>query len=466
MKRALLVMALIVSIYSARSEADEQVIEFRSFGQVTLYSGTPNPSHIMILVSGDGGWNKGAINMARNLATLDSLVVGVNVVHYLKALAVNSEKCSYPAGDFEALSKFVQKKLNFPEYVTPLLVGYSSGATLVYATLVQSPPGTFLGGVSLGFCPDLKLRKPLCKGYGLEWNYRSKMSTYIFSPAPAMKSKFVVFQGVTDEVCDPKDTTEFVGKIPNARIVVLPKVGHGYAGFKNWLPQFMDTYSQFTKATPDKHSDQKTTTQELKDLPLIEVRSKTTNNPLFALVVTGDGGWANIDRQLGENLADGGMDVVGLNSLQYFWKKRTPDDAGKDLDRILNHYFNTWGKKEVILIGYSLGADVLPFMTSRLPAQTQARIKLVVLLGPSNLVDFEFHLTDWLGGFSHNTSMPVLPEVDKLKDKKVLCVYAGDDKNSICRKMGSNAKAIPMGEGHHFDGNYSAIAESILKAVQ
>src|SRR5262245_14802356 len=184
MKWIWLIILLIASIYSARSEADEQVIEFRSFGQVTLYSATPNPSHIMILISGDGGWNKGAINIAQNLATLDSLVVGVNIKHYLAAQAANSEKCTYDDGDLEALSKFMQKKLNFPEYVTPLLVGYSSGATLVYATLVEAPPGTFLGGVSLGFCPDLHLRKPLCKGYGLEWTYQSKISTYIFSAAP------------------------------------------------------------------------------------------------------------------------------------------------------------------------------------------------------------------------------------------------------------------------------------------
>ena len=32
---------------------------------------------------------------------------------------------------------------HFPKYITPILVGYSSGATLAYATLVQAPVGTF-----------------------------------------------------------------------------------------------------------------------------------------------------------------------------------------------------------------------------------------------------------------------------------------------------------------------------------
>jgi type IV secretory pathway VirJ component len=69
--------------------------------------------------------------MARKLAALDALVVGINIIHYLKQLESSTEKCSYPAADFEALSQFVQKQLNYPSYVTPILVGYSSGATLV-----------------------------------------------------------------------------------------------------------------------------------------------------------------------------------------------------------------------------------------------------------------------------------------------------------------------------------------------
>ncbi len=122
---------------------------------------------MVLFVFGDGGWNLDVVDMARELSLLDSLVVGVD--NYLRELAKSNEKCSYPAADFELLSKFVQKKLDFPMYMTPVLVGYSSGATLVYATLVQALSNTFRGAISLGFCPDLPLTKPLCGGSGLEW---------------------------------------------------------------------------------------------------------------------------------------------------------------------------------------------------------------------------------------------------------------------------------------------------------
>src|SRR5512139_2393847 len=114
----------------------ESSVEFGRFGKVALYSPQGEPSHVVLFISGDGGWNLGVVDMARELASLDALVIGIDIVHYLKELEASSEKCSYPAADFESLSKFVQKKLDFPRYIQPVLIGYSSGATLVYAILV------------------------------------------------------------------------------------------------------------------------------------------------------------------------------------------------------------------------------------------------------------------------------------------------------------------------------------------
>ena len=154
-----LALALLATNLFARSEDS---LRFGRFGKVMLYRQSPTPSHVVLFVSGDGGWNLGVVDMARELASLDALVVGIDIIHYLKQLESSTAKCSYPAADFEALSQFVQKQFNYASYVTPVLVGYSSGATLVYATLVQAPTTTFRGAISLGFCPDLPLTKNFC----------------------------------------------------------------------------------------------------------------------------------------------------------------------------------------------------------------------------------------------------------------------------------------------------------------
>lgn len=141
------------------------------------------------------------------------------------------------------------------------------------------------------------------------------------------------------------------------------------------------------------------------------------------LLVSGDGGWASIDKSLAAALAADGIPGVGLDSLHYFWTRRTPDEAGRDLRRILDHYLAAWQTDKVLLIGYSRGADVLPFMASRLPPELTARTSLIALLGAEHSVDFEFRIADWLPGSMKDAPYRVQPEVEKLLGKNVLCIY-------------------------------------------
>src|SRR5436305_7102701 len=139
-----------------------ETLTYGRFGTVWLYRRTPHPSHVALFFSGDGGWNLGVVDMAQILADQDALVVGISVPFYMQKLNASKESCLYPASDLELLSKYVQKKLGFPDYQPPVLVGYSSGATLSYAALAQAPPSTFKGAISMGFCPDLPLAPPFC----------------------------------------------------------------------------------------------------------------------------------------------------------------------------------------------------------------------------------------------------------------------------------------------------------------
>ena len=84
------------------------MLTFGRFGPVTLYRDRQLPSHVILFVSGDQGWNQTAVTSARALASSDVLVVGIDLPNYLKTLSAAEETCSYPGGDFDALSKFVQ----------------------------------------------------------------------------------------------------------------------------------------------------------------------------------------------------------------------------------------------------------------------------------------------------------------------------------------------------------------------
>ena len=464
MKRSLLVFLVLMVSMVTITRAEETFLEYGRFGKVSLYQGSPQPAHVVLFVSGDGGWNLGVVDMARELATLNVLVVGIDIIHFFRELEKTGESCSYPAADFEMLSKFVQKKLNFPRYLVPVLVGYSSGATLVYATLAQAPPNTFCGAISLGFCPDLLLTKPLCKGYGLEWKIGSKGKGYTFLPASDLQAPWVALQGTIDQVCDPASTENYVKKVKGGEIVILPKVGHGFSVPKNWMPQFKEAFLRIV--AKDKTAQlRERESISLKDLPLVEVPAQGLQaHNVLAVIMSGDGGWAGIDRDIANTLSRKGVSVVGLNSLQYFWKQRTPEESSQDLGRILQHYLGQWGKKRVILIGYSLGADVLPFMANRLPKEVLDQVSLIAFLGLGEKVDFEFHLAYWLNGSPGKNARPVLPEVGKLRGKKILCFCGDQETDSLCHKLGTSlAETIILKGGHHFGGDYEGIAETILK---
>jgi type IV secretory pathway VirJ component len=360
------------------------------------------------------------------------------------------------AADFESLSHQVQKEIGMSEYLVPVLVGYSSGATIVYATLVQSPPGTFLGALSLGFCPDQDFAgAQLCPGAGLHYSANAQHEL-VFAPATTLRQPWVALQGQKDEVCSPHAADEFAAQVAGGRIVQLPLVGHGFSVERNWMPQFKEAYASLaTRAAPAAQPP-----ADIGDLPVQEVHASGAASE-FVLLITGDGGWAGLDQELAARFAASGVPTVGLNSLKYFWSERTPDETARDVARVLRHYFAAWNKQHVLLVGYSFGADVLPFVINRLPADLRARVASVSLLGIDSNASFEVRIADWVGG--DNSGPATRPELARITHLPVLCIYGRGEQDSICPQLpAGTATREEIGTGHHFGGEYATLAERIL----
>ena len=200
-------------------------------------------------------------------------------------------------------------------------------------------------------------------------------------------------------------------------------------------------------------------------LPLIDVPATAGASDTLVVFVSGDGGWAAIDKGISKVFAANGMPVVGLDSLKYFWTKRTPDEAARDLERIIDGGLARHGKSRLLLTGYSRGADVLPAMISRLSPAARARIRLIALLGASPRVEFEFHVADWLRSSSKGT--PVKPEVDKLAAERILCVAGEDDHDSLCPQLhGANTDVVILKGSHHFDRDYEKLGRIVLEHMR
>jgi type IV secretory pathway VirJ component len=459
-RSALIALAVAVSWQGMGAAPQPEAFVARGFGTVAVYRPAGDPTHVVLFVSGDGGWNLGVVSMADRLRSLGALVVGVDIRAFLKGLE-STPGCAFPAGNLENLSRDVQLRYRLPVYHRPILVGYSSGATLVYAAIAAAPPETFAGAISLGFCPDLELRAPLCQMRGLRATKRSKGPGVDLAEYPESRVPWMVLQGEIDQVCSPDQTRRFVAATGSARLFSLPKVGHGFGVPARWEPQFVEAYQTIAKAASPPRPELPAA-PGVGDLGLVEVPASagSPRGDAWALLLTGDGGWADIDKSLAAALAAKGIPVVGWSSLDYYWTPRTPEGAAADLARVIEHYAATWRLPRVFLAGYSFGADVLPFLTNRLPETVRGRVAGVTLLGPSETAAFEFHVSSWIGGGGDPRHRTV-PEVGRLA-MPVTCVSATDEPESICDAMRSpRVRVAKVGKGHHFSGEYGRLAELV-----
>jgi len=200
-------------------------------------------------------------------------------------------------------------------------------------------------------------------------------------------------------------------------------------------------------------------------LPIIESGPADPRGKPLAVFVSGDGGWARIDRRIGNELVAQGVNVVGLDSLKYFWKRKTPDQVASDLSRIITWYVNKWSPSKVSVIGFSRGADVAPFMINRLPEKQRGAIDTLVLLSPGTATSFQFHLTDWLHpNRSSPDKLPIKPEADRLAIPNMMCFYGEDEaETSLCPLLSTKQfKIVKTPGGHHLDGEYKSIVQQII----
>lgn len=202
---------------------------------------------------------------------------------------------------------------------------------------------------------------------------------------------------------------------------------------------------------------------DITGLPIVTLGAKVPSNR-FAVMITGDGGWRRIDQKITDRLRAAGIPIVGFIASDYYRKRRSPDESACALERVIRYYRIQWRRSKVLLIGYSRGADVLPFMVSRLPRDLRESTQLIALLGLEPTIDFKYSPAWSLGAYMHKEpQFPVRPEVEKLRGQNVLCIFGAKEKDSLCHVLNPRLfKIVAEPGGHHFAGKYRDIADIIL----
>jgi hypothetical protein len=183
--------------------------------------------------------------MSRRIAP-KGIVVGLNYVTMRKA--VSEGQCLNMTAMLDEIGRSAEKELNLPEYYPPVLVGYSSGATMVFGAMAQGPAGMFAGGMSLGFCPDLPSDHPACDAGDWKPTFEEKKNTAWLPTTTDIKRDWYVLHGVQDETCIPAETEKFLSTMAHAHFVPIEGTGHGFGKPAHWGPPFDESIDKLFAA--------------------------------------------------------------------------------------------------------------------------------------------------------------------------------------------------------------------------
>jgi type IV secretory pathway VirJ component len=228
----------------------DRYLHVAGFGDVALYRPAGPARGLALFASGDGGWTLGVLDMAREAASLGYWVAGFSTPQLLKSLDDGDARCSDADGVLAKLGAELVRELDLPLDTKPVVLGYSSGATVVYATLAADAGQRLGGGVSLGFCPDLMIRKPFCAGVGGLTQQKQQQAPfgYVFDKRETVRAPWRILQGEADRVCDPAFAPEFARGQADTKAVMLPKVGHGFGAPRNWMAQYRESLREVLEA--------------------------------------------------------------------------------------------------------------------------------------------------------------------------------------------------------------------------
>lgn len=215
------------------------------------------------------------------------------------------------------------------------------------------------------------------------------------------------------------------------------------------------------------------TLPEIADLPVVAVAPRAGAPRAAVVLITGSGGWAEIDRKLAAGFAAEGVATLGLDSLRYFLAPRSPDEVGTDVGRMIEAARRVWGVEDVALVGYSFGADAVPVAYNRLPPADRGVVRTVAMLGLSRTADLAMgvaKIAAWIKGYPQSTASEIARLERAPERPSIVCVYGAEEQavgRTLCPSLDpARVRLIETDGGHHFDGDYGRLARVVAATLK
>ena len=118
-----------------------------------------------------------------------------------------------------------------------------------------------------------------------------------------------------------------------------------------------------------------------------------------------------------------------------------------------------------MLIGYSLGAEIVPFIVNRLPEEVKSRVQSAVLLSPATTTDFEIHFSNMLGMGNKQNTYVTTDEIIKMQSVPTLLIFGDGEKNQLPDLLNGQKLIIRKIPGdHHYKFNLPLIIQTMRES--
>jgi len=446
----------------AAASAASSTLDYGLFGTLHLSRPAGDIAHTVVLVSDRDGWTARQDALAAGLAAQGAFVVGIDLPAYLTRMEAIGDKCAFPAAHFEEVAHWVERHEGVSTYTYPLVVGDGAGAAFAYAMTAQAPAGTFEGLITLGWDSSQRFPKVFCPGDAGAMTAAADKGGYRIVPVakfplPWLPQPFAQdarLGGLGALLAQAWHALHSAVSLPLAQ----PAARDAGSELARTYARWRRGEEASTAALPD----------DVADLPLTDIAATSDDaegRHRIAIIVTGDGGWAGLDRGVADALTAHGVHVIGFSTLKFFWQKQTPQATAQALARVIAHYGRNDAQAGFVLIGYSFGASLIPVIVNRLPEPLRQRVQGGVMISPDDEAVFEIHVGDWFGSTHHDEALPIGPEIAASK-VPLVCVHGADEDDSFCLKPAPpQMRVVALPGGHHYDGDYDQLGALIVKSL-
>ena len=266
-----------------------------------------------------------------------ALVAEIDSRKYLSRLNKVKEKCHWLVYDTELLTRQLERERRLPTYLTPIVGGVGEGGTLAELNLVQAPAVTIAGAVSIDPAEIIASRRPICS----DLPTTASRGGFRYGAPKKLPGFWIV--GLTHHA--RRADREYIMKLRHEGAPIdlhemQPSMATGDA-----LRSLIEPHLATPRPAVTNIPTNILKAVDISGLPLAELPVDHPSK-LMAVLLSGDGGWRDLDKTIAEDLQQQGVPVVGLDTLRYFWSKKTPQQTADVVAALIETFHDEMARRQ------------------------------------------------------------------------------------------------------------------------